>query len=224
MKAAPGFSDRRYCGYCRKSRLTRFATDGSGRLADLTPACPCGGRNRQPKKEWAKNVDRERRRAAICQHCDQPVVGKPKVALFCEAHRKASIAAAQKRHLEKVGTKHQDAYKQRHYERMRAKWRKYHAEHWQEKADYKREWRRKNRDKVKAQKRRHALRGLSAEGARRHKAKVRAGVVKPKSTRRNAQGERLCLAPWCRQVMHGRAKLCGRHKAAPLATSKIAVA
>lgn len=210
-------SPRRYCGYCRKYRLARFTTDGSGGLLDLTGPCACGGKNRKPVKEWAKNVNRERRRAAVCQLCDAPVCGKPKVSLYCEAHLKQRRAEAQRKHKMKVGNKHQRAYYVRHYEKCRRKWQKYHAEHREEKAAYKREWRKRNRDKVRAQKRRYALRGRSCEAARRIKERIRAGEHRTQHTKRNKDGQRTCLHPYCRTVMAGRAKMCERHKQAEAA-------
>jgi hypothetical protein len=202
-------SSRRYCGYCRKYRFERFTTSGDGALIDLTPPCRCG------KKHRARaDVDHDRRRAGLCQRCDEPATGKPKVALYCEAHRKERQKEAQRKHLMKVGNKHQKLYLERHYDRAQKKWRKYHAEHREEKAAYKREWRRMNRDKVKAQKRRYALRGHSAESARRIKERIRAGEHTTQPTKRNKEGGRTCLHPYCRTVMTGRAKMCERHKQA----------
>lgn len=210
-------SARKYCGYCRKHRFATFTTDGNGGLLDLTPPCPCGKKNRKPTKPWAIAVDRERRRAGICQQCDEPVVGKLKVAIYCELHRKESFERSQRKHKMKVGNKHGRAFYERHRERILARQRKRHAKDAvarERKAAYKREWRRKNRDKVKAQKRRYALRGRSAEAARRIKERIRAGEHKTQPTKRNKDGQRTCLHPYCRTVMTGRAKMCDRHKQA----------
>jgi hypothetical protein len=208
------------CRQCGKLQV-RHATNGMGKLVEVDAPCPCP-KVAPPKpkqtREWATTVDRERRRACICQLCDEPVMGKPKVALYCEAHRAEKRAETQARFREKHGDKHQRAYAERNREKLRKRARQRYQRNREERErrnEYKRLWRKLNRDKVRAQKERAALRNFRdpQPGVKRWRAEVEAGVRKPKRARQNQAGERLCVTPYCRQVMQGRAKKCDRCKA-----------
>src|SRR5690606_17164809 len=84
----------------------------------------------------------------------------------------------------------------------------------EKRAAYKRAWRKLNREKVRAQKERAALRNFRdpAPDVRRWREEVKAGLRKPKPARRNKLGQRLCVTPYCRSVMTGRAKKCQKCK------------
>lgn len=221
MKAPSKLTATGRCRICGKLQV-RLATNGMGLVVELPDPCACVVPVKpKPTREWAKHVDRERRRACICQLCDLPVVGKPKVALYCETHRAERIAEAQRKMRAKVGNKHQRTYYERHGDRKRKsardRYQKNAAER-ERRNEYKRQWRKLNRNKVRAQKERAALRNwktaevTAAEKTRRYRAEVVAGLRQPKRARRNKEGERLCVTPYCRSVMHGRAKKCDRCK------------
>jgi hypothetical protein len=196
---------------CGKVRVARFDTDGHGGLVDITPACVCATAAPKKKRAWALKVDAERRRACICQRCDQPTVGKPRVSLYCLTHHTEVRREIELRHKEKVGQKHVRNFRARHRARLLRKARAYHRKHRAQMLDYKREWRKKNRDKVRQQKRRSALRGRTAEAQRRRRADIAAGfrAAEPQQpARRNESGERLCLTSSCNAVVRSRAKLC----------------
>lgn len=200
------------CPTCGARLRVHLDTDGHGRLEEHVE--PCATCTAPPKRRaWTGRVNVERRRAAICQLCDAPVTGKPKVALYCDDHRRQARAQAQEKHRAKVGNKHSRAYYARHrdkvIERERARYQN-DPEVRRRRNEYKRQWRKLNRDKVRAQKRRAALRrgGDTPESIRRWRKEVEAGIRTPKRARRNARGERLCLTPDCPSVMRGHAKKC----------------
>lgn len=209
------------CKQCGKLQV-RFTTDGRGHAIEVVSPCPCPKvappkSAREPKRAWAIAVDAERRRAGICQRCDEPVVGKPKVALYCEAHRVEARAEVERRHREKVGDKHERTYRERHAEELRQRARESYQNDPEVRARrnaYKRAWRKLNRDKVRAQKERSYRRRKIqfADYLEQYQADVAARIRKPQR-RRNKYGERLCVSPYCRQVMKGRAKKCVHCKA-----------
>lgn len=204
------------CRQCGK-RQVRFETLGTGHAVEVAAPCPCPKTPPpappKPKRAWATAVDVERRRAGICQRCDEPTVGKPRVALYCEAHRKEARAEAQRKMRAKVGGRYTRAYAERNREKLAAKARAYYQgdpavrEH---RNAYKRLWRKLNRQKVRAQKERAALKHFRElpEWQRHYREDIRAGKRKPKRARTNKNGERLCVTPYCRSVMTGRAKKC----------------
>lgn len=106
-------------GRCRMcgALQTRLTTDGMGRVIEVPYPCGCVVVKKTPA--WRKGVDDERRRALLCQLCDEPVVGKPKVALYCAAHRAEKRAETQARFREVHGDKHQRAYAERNKEKIR---------------------------------------------------------------------------------------------------------
>lgn len=202
------------CRVCGAAQV-RFDTNGMGHLVEVPDSCSCPWpppRKPKPRRQPRTDVDHDRRRAAICQHCDEPVVGKPKVALYCETHRKEARAAAQERHRIKTDDAARKRYQEQNREVLnaRARERLKDPEVRRRRNEYKRAWRKLNRDKIRAQKQRHALRNFRTNGepVKRWRAEVEAGVRKPKRARRNRKGQRLCLTPGCRSVMTGRAKLC----------------
>lgn len=202
------------CRQCGKLQ-TRITTDGRGHDVEISAPCLCpktAPPKPRTKRTWALAVDVERRRAGICQRCDEPVVGKLGVALYCEAHRAEARAEIQRRHREKVGDKHERAYRERHAEELRAKARESYQTNPEERErrnEYKRRWRKLNRNKVQQQKRRSYRRHKLhvADYVEQWRADVEAKVRKPRR-RVNRQGERLCVTPYCRSVMTGRAKKC----------------
>ena len=206
MSARSGLKRCRQCG----KQLERFDVARGGELVSVKVLCRCPFR---PKRRWTAQVDAERRRACICQRCDQPTVGRPKVALYCAEHRREAYGEAQARHRAKVGNKHQRAYYERHKEKVRRKARAAAQRERAERAEYKRAWRKRNRDKVRAQKRRSALRrgGGTPPSVKRWRQAVAAGEHQPQREPRNARGERICLHG-CGTVVRGRAKMCAACK------------
>lgn len=155
----------------------------------------CGGTLRWTRavdRSWKRSCPRcERREAGTCQDCDQPVAGRVRSALRCATHQR-------RRQLQ-----HGHDYKQRHYATVRRKWRKYHKSHASEKAAYKRLWRKLNREKVRAQKRRYALR-QKARAREYHLAYRMAADVEGRTLPRFASRE--CLT--CPTLVKGRVKKC----------------
>lgn len=203
---------REACPRCHQMRTLHFETDGMGGLVDVTPPCPCQDRaqTEQVERSWSDEVDVARRRACICQRCERPTVGRPKVALYCDEHRKEARAQAQRKMYEKRGGEYQARYRKRHRKKLnrKARQRLEDPEVRKRANDYKRQWRAQNRAKVKLQKRRSALRGRTAERMRRYRERVAAGEHTPTRTRWSEDGRRLCLTDGCPSVMEGRAKLC----------------
>lgn len=208
------------CRQCGKLQY-RMETNGMGRAFEVPAPCLCP--KEAPKRAkrtpaWRATVDNDRRRACICQLCDEPVHGKPKVSLYCPTHRSERERAAAKRWSDKAEVKPWQTYAERNREKLRkrarAHYQKEPAERERRNA-YKRAWRKLNRDKIRAQKERAALRNFRdpAPTVRRWRERVEAGEHKPKPARTNKHGQRLCVSPYCRQVMEGRAKKCERCKA-----------
>lgn len=184
------------CKGCGKAQV-RLDTDFFGHVVEIPSPCRCA--------YW-------RRIHGICRACDEPVTGKPKVAVWCDRHRALAHKWAQRKHLAKVGWRHQAEWRARNPEKARESARRYQQDELerQRRNDYKREWRRKNRDKVRAQKRRAALRrgGKTPPAIARWRSEVEAGLRTPTPAPKNERGERLCLTPGCRAVLTGRAKKC----------------
>jgi len=203
-------SGLRVCPQC-KIRIERCGTDGNGRLVVERVPCHC----RRPKRRWAVRVDDARRRACICQHCERPVAGKPKVALYCAEHRAEAHTASRLRYRERTGNENGRAYYRRHRRKILRKARTYTRRNRDRLCAYKRRWRQANRDKVRAQKRREALRrgGDTPAAIKRWRTEVAAGIRAPGREPRNANGERVCLHD-CGSVVVGRAKLCASCRSA----------
>ncbi|MDB4952063.1 MAG: hypothetical protein JWM27_4712 [Gemmatimonadetes bacterium] len=183
------------CRGCGKLQV-RMETTGMGRVVEVPAPCRCAF--------W-------RRVNCICRVCDHAVVGKPRVALYCAEHRAAARAASVARHRAKVGEKHQRAYYARNADRKRAQARAYYqssAERRARKNAGKAEWRRRNPDKVRAQKARYELRHWKEDDSymARYRAEVAAGERTPAPLPRNDRGERTCLR--CPTPLAGRAKIC----------------
>lgn len=191
------------CAGCLRRPIRLDTVDGV--LVEIDDPCRC--------PEW-------RRLNAVCRWCDAPVTGRPKVALYCDQHRKLARKRSYRKYLARVGNQNGRAWYRRHRDEVLATARMRHrldAGARERKNAYKREWRRKNRDKVRAQKRRAALRrcGQTPDYHRRYMAEVAAGIRTPQRAPRNERGERLCLTPGCRRVMKGRAKKCEPCKRRP---------
>lgn len=188
------------------------------KLAEDAKAAARAARAAKRRKPTLEEL--ERLRAGICRDCDRPVEGRRGVAARCAEHKRADRNRRTKEHATKSGYASKKKYEAAHREELRQK----HLEYIRRPAvrarmlEQKREWRRRNRDKVRAQKRRAALRhgwrGKAGPAARlrAYRERVKAGLHKPKPTKRNKNGERLCLYPWCRAVLTGRPKLCPKHK------------
>lgn len=209
------------CDHCGRQRTVRFDTDGAGGMVELVD--PCG---------WC-----ERKRAGICQRCKaRPVEATKGYGLWCAPCKPAVRREQQKkRRAEKQNPlKHrgicidckdapvygkvgwaetcEDCRDERNRESAKRSYQN-DPEKRRARNDYKREWRRKNRAKVKMQKRRSALRGRTAERMRAYRERVESGEHVPTTTRRNEAGERLCLREPCEVVLTGRAKLCDNCRA-----------
>jgi hypothetical protein len=209
-------------GRCRQcGRLqTRMTTDGSGHAVEVAAPCLClraAPPRRKRTPAWRADIDDARRLACICQLCDLPVHGKPKVSLYCEPHRDERRREVLARFKEKHGDAAQIRWKERNREKVRQTARAYYQNDEERRARrnaYKRAWRKLNRDKVRAQKERAALRNFRdpQPGVRRWREQVEAGERKPTRARRNKHGERLCCNGLCRQVVTGHARMCDRCK------------
>jgi hypothetical protein len=189
------------CRGCGRKQV-RLDTSGMGKLVAVPSPCRC--------RFW-------RQRNGVCRVCDLPVAGRRGVAAWCDQHRKAARANSRRKHLAKVGKdKHQRKYCERHRkeicERVKARYRDDAAVR-QARNDYKRRWRAANRDKVRAQKERHALKHFrtNGDGARRWRQEVADGARVPHPAPRDERGNRLCLR--CPSVVRGRARLCASCRA-----------
>lgn len=204
-----------HCGACGQA-LVRFDTDGMGRLVEVPAPCPCQrAEAKKPKRlprtpAWRQRIDNDRRRACVCQLCDEPVTGKPKVALYCDAHREERRRETQIESRREKMAAYSRRYRERNREKINRKERARARRDRKKRAEYKRAWRKLNRDKTAKQKERAALRNFRdpAPGVRRWREEVAAGERTPTQARRNERGERLCLNTGCGSVMAGRAKKC----------------
>jgi hypothetical protein len=207
------------CRQCGRAQV-RLGTDGRGNVVDVPDPCPCPKvAPPKPKRTpaYRASVDAARRLACVCQLCDEPVHGKPKVSLYCATHRTEKEREAVARYKEKHGYADQNRWKARNQERVRQTARAYYQnddERRERRNQYKRAWRKANREKIRAQKERAALRNFRdpAPAVKRWRERVAAGEHKPKPARRNKHGERLCCNGLCRQVVEGHARMCERCK------------
>lgn len=106
------------------------SSDGRGGLVVRCPAC-------------------ERFERGICRYCPLPVNGAVRKARFCETHREQRTRASL--------TRYKVENRKKICQRTKARYRGSKAVR-QQRNDYKRLWRKANPQKVKAQKRREALR------------------------------------------------------------------
>jgi hypothetical protein len=206
-------------GRCRQcGRLqVRQTTNGMGKLIEAPDPCSCLKVRPKRTPKWRESVDDARRLASICQLCDEPVVGKPKVSLYCATHRSEQKAATLARYKRKHGHAAQYRWKERNPEKVRKSARDYYRKskaRREARNEYKRLYRKVNREKIAAQKERAALRNFRdpAPSVRRWREKVEAGEHRPKRARRNKHGDRLCCNGLCRQVVTGHARMCERCK------------
>lgn len=215
MSRQPGLSASGRCRECGKPQV-RFETNGMGRLVEVPAPCGCVERAQREIRvvartpAWRQRIDNDRRRACICQLCDEPVTGKPKVALYCDTHRAERRKETQVENRKAKMREYSRRYRERNREKVRRKERARARRERKQRAEYKRAWRRLNRDKTRAQKQRHALRNFRdpSRSARLWREKVAAGEHAPTPERRNESGDRLCLTPTCPEVVTGRVKLC----------------
>jgi hypothetical protein len=154
-------------------------TDGNGRAVMRCPLCRL-------------------REAGLCRDCRRPVQGRVRSAIRCaECKRVASM-------------QHSARYAKNHRTEVRRSATRYYkanAAIRKARNEYKKAWRKANRDKVRAQKRRSALRGMSAKAAQRHRERVKDSA--PAQVLRLTP--RTCLT--CPTVVHGRVKKCVMCKA-----------
>lgn len=193
------FDRKRYARlYARRQRAAKL--DAERRERDTCPRRMgpgvCGGKldwKRAGDRSWKRSCPRcERREAGICQDCDRPVEGTILKALRCAEHKHARML------------EHGAAFVKKHYAKVRKKWRRYHKRVAQQKAAYKRLWRKANPEKVKAQKRREALR-RNAHTYEYHRAYRMAAEIEGRN--RYRVGPRPCLGG-CGVIVAGRAKKC----------------
>lgn len=175
-----------YCGTVLEAR-----TDGNGRTIVVCPMC-------------------ERRRAGICRDCPAPVAGQVGKSVRCARCKvlaqKAHIAAAHRRRADEIAARRRQQHRQKAKRRDASYLRK---------LEYKRAWRKANRDKVRAQKRRAALRQPEHVLAymRQYRADRRAERAALERARYHAAlTPRTCLTPGCDIVVTGRKKKCARCK------------
>lgn len=180
------------CGWCTRKRAGLCQRCHAGRVQGQVgmplwcqPCYPAVRREQQKRLALRKQNPWKHR--GICMDCkDAPVYGKVGWAETCgpcrDARKRKSSRRVYQRDVEKRAARN----------------------------EYKRQWRQANRDKVRAQKRRAALRrgGETPEGVVRWREEVEAGIRTPDRAPRNARGDRLCLTPDCYTVMTGRAKKC----------------
>ena len=209
------------CDHCGRKLAVRFDTDGMGRMVEAVE--PCG---------WC-----QRKRAGLCQRCHtRPVFARKGYGLWCTP----CYPAVQREQQKRIRRREQDSWKHagvcmdckarpvygkvgwaetceacRDKRKCEASKRSYQNDPAKRQArnEYKRQWRKKNRAKVKMQKRRSALRGRTAERMRRYRERVAMGEHNPRRSRWTEDGERLCLRRGCPHVLTGRAKLCDAHRA-----------
>jgi hypothetical protein len=147
----------------------------------------------------------ERQRLGVCRDCDSPVDGKAGKALRCAEHKHAATIAAGRRHFRRHHDK-ELAEARRSYQQNEAVRRR--------RNEYKRAWRKANRDKVRAQKRREALRQRArrTEYHRARRERERERLARRELNRYHGiVAVRTCLT--CDTVVHGRVKKCVMCKA-----------
>lgn len=151
---------RRYSReYARRKRAERVARANRGRThcAAKFGGGPCSG----PLETRLDAIGRallvcpwcERKAAGLCRDCSQPVAGRVGYSIRCARHtdgaKRAQIRASHLRNVEERRARARDLRRQR--ATGDAAWHDRDLE-------YKRAWRKANRDKVRAQKRRESLR------------------------------------------------------------------
>ena len=165
--------------------LLETITDGQGRTSLRCPLC-------------------ERKRAGICRECGLPVAGQRGKALRCEHHMKVEHDRAWRRHRERDPEANRRASR-RNYQR--------NAERRRQKNEYKRQWRLANREKVRAQKRRSALRNREhyLEYHRKRREREREQLAaRERSRGRGITELRTCITPGCDVVVTHRKKKCSK--------------
>ncbi len=170
-------------------------TDGSG---GVTSSC-----------RWCA-----RRLAGLCRDCPAPVEGRVGSALRCAEHKRAARLAA--------GARHTARFLEKRRRSSRNNYRNNPARR-QQKNEYKRAWRKANRDKVKLQKRREALKQspkrLAYHAARRERQKA-ALALREKQRYHDCLAPRTCLTSGCSTTVKGRVKKCTICKAADAMCAK----
>lgn len=156
-------------------------TDGNGRSRVVCDRC-------------------ERQRRGICRDCPLPVEGHVGKALRCAKHKRE----AQRLNLRRYAVNHRREVCQR----AKASYRNDPAKR-AARNEYKRLWRKLNRDKVKAQKRRANLRGYGKEYQAKRREREREQLAARERMRHHGITElRTCLTPGCDRVVTHRKKKC----------------
>jgi hypothetical protein len=157
-------------------------TDGSGNLVVRCPAC-------------------ERFEKGLCRDCNLPVDGAVRKARRCAKHKAEATRKSLRNYAENnrdlVNRRGRKSYKNKEVRRRRN--------------EYKRLWRKANPDKVRAQKRRAALRQPQhvLEYQREYRAKKAVERAAREAARYHGIIEaRTCLTPDCRTYVTGRSKKC----------------
>lgn len=140
----------------------------------------------------------------ICRECPRPVYGTARKARRCEAHAALAQLTSQRKHDANHKAKRRLSSR-RNYQQNDARR--------VQKNEYKKAWRKANPEKVKAQKRREALR-QSPRTLEYHKAYRAVHRVKranvERARERGVVALRTCITPRCSIVVTGRKKKCTR--------------
>lgn len=188
--------------YARRQRAARLAEEQRDAATCRYRSGPgiCGGPlswKRVPGGEWFRHCPRcERRLAGICQDCPRSVEGRVRSALRCRDC---------KRHQRTIYTRR---YVEQHRVMVRRKARIYGRKHREERIAYKRLWRKANPDKIRAQKRRAALR-RNPHVYEYHRGYRMTAAIEGWPYRRR-QSKRHCIT--CPAPVCGRTKKCGQCK------------
>ncbi|HET8772050.1 MAG TPA: hypothetical protein VFM71_13785 [Gemmatimonadaceae bacterium] len=189
---------RRHAAKCRAAKLAAANQHARTCTHREGPHGRCGGllEDRVVNGRVVRSCPRcARRKAGICRDCPRPVYGQVGKALRCAACKARSVAMQTK--------KSEAAHRAEKRARARELWLAMPAEERERRAILKRAWRKAHPDKVKAQKRREALR--QSPHARAYHQRYREARKGQRSA--VAMGH-ACLGcgEW---IPRGRAKKCG---------------
>lgn len=159
----------------------------------------------------------ERFAKGLCRDCPRPVAGTPRKARFCATHRATADTAALARY-----------YVRNHDDVLARARRSYRTNDdvRNRRNEYKRAWRKANREKVRDHKREYAERhpdrvaAYHVEYRKAHKAKR---ARRERDRYRDALPLRTCITPRCSIVLTGKKKKCRRCKERETETAAIAL-
>lgn len=197
----PGFDRRRYAReYARRQRAAKLAARNAGATtcqSRLGKHGACGGiletiTDGQGSTRTVCPLC-ERKRRGVCRECGLPVEGQRGKAIRCSFHKAQEALAATARYRQNNPAQYRRSARLS-YQRDKAKR--------AARNEYKRLWRKANRDKVRAQKRRANLRGYGQRSQAERRA--RGAIARPATHTES----RRCLTQNCTTTLCGRAKLC----------------